>query len=40
MSLPAVSPDRERSDGVAGNAGGCGRDLHLDAPSALPIVAL
>lgn len=40
MSLPAVSPDGQRGDSVAGDPGGGWRDLHLDAPSALLVVAL
>ena len=40
VSLPAVSPYREGGDGIAGDPGGGGCDLHLDTPRALFVVAL
>lgn len=40
VSLPAVSPDGQRGDGIAGDSGGGRRDLYLDTPSALFAVAL
>lgn len=40
VSLPAVAPDGQGGDGIAGDSGGGRRDLHLDTPSALFVVAL
>lgn len=40
VSLPAVSPDGQRGDSIAGDPGGGGCDLHLDAACTLLIVAL
>lgn len=40
VSLPAMAPDGERGDRVAGDSGRGRGDLHLDAASALFVVAL
>lgn len=40
VSLPAVSPDWEGCDSIAGDPGGSGCDLHLDTPCTLLVVAL